>query len=95
MWEWLWWAGLITFSLILIESLFVFDLLPGAATQIIGLGALVWIRFVRFPPFLAAYEARLVRERYFKQRKFADPEATIKKRGGAAPAAAPAALRRR
>ena len=31
MWEWLWWAGLITFSLILIESLFVFDLLPGAA----------------------------------------------------------------
>ena len=25
MWEWLWWTGLITFSLIIIESLFVFD----------------------------------------------------------------------
>ena len=31
MWEWLWWTGLITFSLILIESLFVFDYLPGPA----------------------------------------------------------------
>ena len=25
MWEWLWWTGLITFSLLIIESLFVFD----------------------------------------------------------------------
>ena len=83
MWEWLWWTGLITFSLILIESLFVFDFFLVLLTQIIGLGALVWIRFVRFPPFLAAYEARLARERYFKQKKYADPEATIKKRGGA------------
>jgi hypothetical protein len=28
MWEWLWWTGLITFSLIIIESLFVFDYSP-------------------------------------------------------------------
>ena len=94
MWEWLWWTGLITFSLILIESLFVFDYFLVLLTEIIGLGALVWIRFIRFPPFLVAYEARLARERYFKQQKFADPEATIKKRGGAPAPAAPAASRR-
>ena len=80
MWEWLWWAGLITFSLLIIESLFVFDYFLVLATQIIGLGTMVWIRFVRFPPFLAAYETRLAKERYFTKQKFADPEATIRKR---------------
>ena len=54
MWEWLWWTGLITFSLIIIESLFVFDYLLVLVTLIIGLATLVWIRFIRFPPFLAA-----------------------------------------
>ena len=39
---------------------------------------LVWIRFLRFPPILAAYEPRLARERYFTKQKFADPEATIR-----------------
>jgi hypothetical protein len=82
MWEWLWWTGLITFSLIIIESLFVFDYLLVLATEIIGLGTLAWIRFVRFPPELATYEQRLARERYFTKQKFADPEATIRKRGG-------------
>ena len=82
MWEWLWWTGLITFSMIIIESLFVFDFILVLATMIIGLGALVWIRFVRFPPFLAAYEQRLARERYFTKQKYADPEATIRKRSG-------------
>ncbi len=48
--------------------------------MIIGLAALVWIRFMRFPPFLAAYEQRLARERYFTKQKYADPEATIRKR---------------
>src|SRR5664279_5080718 len=50
MWEWLWWTGLITFSLLLIESLFVFDFFLVVATAIIGIGTLVWIRFRRFPP---------------------------------------------
>jgi hypothetical protein len=82
MWEWLWWTGLITFSMVIIESLFVFDYILVLATQVIGLAALVWIRFARFPPFLAAYEQRLARERYFTKQKHADPEATIRKRGG-------------
>jgi len=68
--------------MIIIESLFVFDYILVLATTIIGLAALVWIRFVRFPPFLAAYEQRLARERYFTKQKYADPEATIRKRSG-------------
>ena len=83
MWEWLWWTGLITFSLLIIEALFVFSFFLVLVTEIIGLGTLVWIRFVRFPPFLAAYETRLAKERYSRVRSTPDPEATIKKRGGA------------
>ena len=80
MWEWVWWTGLITFSLIIIEALFVFDFFLVLGTMVAGLGTLVWIRFIRFPPFFAAYETRLAKERYFTKQKFADPEATIKKR---------------
>ena len=82
MWEWLWWAGLITFSLLIIESLFVFDLFLVLLTEVVGIATLVWIRFRRFPPMLAAHEQRLARERYFSKQKFADPEATIRRRGG-------------
>jgi hypothetical protein len=81
MWEWLWWTGLITFSLVIIESLFVFDLFLVLTTEVIGICTLVWIRFRRFPPILAAHEARLARERYYSKQKFADPEATIRRRG--------------
>lgn len=81
MWEWMWWTGLITFSMLIIESLFVFDLFLVLLTELIGIGTLVWIRFRRFPPILAAHEARLARERYFSKQKFADPEATIRRRG--------------
>ena len=85
LWEWLWWTGLVTFSLIVIEALFVFDYILVLLTQVIGLGTMVWIRFVRFPPILRAHEQRLARERYYTKQKFADPEATIRKRaaGGA------------
>jgi hypothetical protein len=82
MWEWMWWTGLITFSLLIIEALFVFDFFLVLITALIGIGTLVWIRFRRFPPILAAHEARLARERYYTKQKFADPEATIRKRGG-------------
>ncbi len=85
MWEWLWWTGLITFGLLMIEALFVFDFILVLATAIIGLGALVWIRFFRFPPLLRAHEQRLARQRYYTKQKFADPEATIRRRGGRRP----------
>ena len=80
LWEWLWWTGLVTFSLIIVEAIFVFDYILVLLTQIVGLGTLVWIRFVRFPPILRAREQRLARERYYTKQKFADPEATIRKR---------------
>lgn len=82
MWEWMWWTGLITFSLLVVEALFVFDFLLVLLTEIVGIGMLVWIRFLRFPPILHAHEQRLARERYFSKQKFADPEATIRRRGG-------------
>jgi hypothetical protein len=82
LWEWIWWTGLITFSLLIIEAIFVFDFILVLATEIIGLGTLVWIRFIRFPPILRAHEQRLARQRYFTKQKFADPEATIRRRGG-------------
>ncbi len=82
LWEWMWWTGLITFSLLIIESLFVFDFFIVLVTEIVGLATLVWVRFLRFPPLLRAHEQRLARERYFTKQKFADPEATIRRRGG-------------
>jgi CHASE2 domain-containing sensor protein len=82
MWEWLWWTGLITFSLILIGSLFVFDFFLILLTVVIGLGILVWIRFRRFPPYLAAYDKQLAKQKYNASRKYVDPDATIRKRGG-------------
>jgi hypothetical protein len=82
LWEWLWWTSLITFSLILVEALFVFDFFIVLLTEIIGIGTLIWIRVVRFPPIQRTYEQRLARERYFTKQKFADPEATIRRRGG-------------
>jgi hypothetical protein len=69
----------------MIESLFVFDFILVLATVIIGVGALVWIRFLRFPPILRAHEQRLARQRYYTKQKFADPEATIRRRGGRRP----------
>ena len=85
LWEWMWWTGLITFSLLVIEALFVFDWFLVLTTEIIGIGTLVWIRFRRFPPILAAHEQRLARERYYSKQKFSDPEATIRRRGGRRP----------
>ena len=87
LWEWLWWTGLITFSLLIIEALFVFDFILVLLTAIIGLGALVWIRFVRFPPILRAHEQRLARERYFTQ-------AEVRRSGGDDPAPRRPAQRR-
>jgi len=82
LWEWLWWTGLILFSLLLIEAVFVFSFILVLATEVIGIGTLIWIRFVKFPPMLRAHEQRLARQRYFTKQKFADPEATIRRRGG-------------
>lgn len=95
LWEWLWWTGLITFSLLIVEAIFVFDYILVLATQVIGLGTMIWIRFIRFPPILRAHEQRLARERYFSKQKFADPEATIRRKGAGSRKAARGGQRRR
>lgn len=83
MYEWLLWAGVIFFSLLLISAVFSFDFIFVLLTIPTGVGVMLWIRFVRFPPFLAAYEAQLARARYFSKRTFAHPEATIRPRRAA------------
>jgi hypothetical protein len=82
LYEWLLWTGVITFSLLLVESVFVFDFFLVLTTIFIGLAVLVWTRFRRFPPILAAYQHRLARQRYFSRSKFARPEATIRPKSG-------------
>ena len=83
MWEWLLWTGLITFSLLIVEALFIFDFFLVLATMFIGLGMLAWIRFRKFPPVLAAYEHRLARQQALARtrgqvRGSSGPDATIR-----------------
>lgn len=77
-WEWLLWTGLITFSLLIVGAMFRFDFFLVVATAIIGLAALAWVQFRKFPPILAGYERGLARQRYYSREKFARPESTIR-----------------
>jgi hypothetical protein len=78
LYDWLLWTGIITFSLIVIYAIFVFDFFFVPATLLVGLATFVWARFIRFPPIFAAYETRLAKQRYFSRSKFAHPESTIR-----------------
>jgi hypothetical protein len=78
LYEWLLWTGLSVFGLLLTASVFSFDLIIVLVVAVIGLSALTWVRFVRFPPILDAYEHRLAKQRYYTKTKFARPEATIR-----------------
>jgi hypothetical protein len=78
LWEWLLWTGVITFSLLLIEAVFVFDFFIVVLTVVIGLATFVWIRFIRFPPIFEVYETKLSKARYFSRSRYAKPEATIR-----------------
>ena len=80
MWEWILWTCVITYFLVGIGALFLFDFFLVLGTLIVGLGTLVWIRFRRFPPILEVYEQKLARERFFSKTRFSRPEATIRSR---------------
>jgi uncharacterized membrane protein len=82
LYEWLLWAGISAFGLILTAAVFGFDLIVLGIILVVGLGALLWIRFVRFPPILDAYEQRLAKQRYYTKTKFTRPEATIRAKPG-------------
>ena len=81
MWEWLLWTGLITFLLLAMGAVFMFDFAVVMVILLFGLGTMVWVRFRRYPPIFAAYEQQLARQRYLSREKAARPEATIRSRG--------------
>ena len=81
MWEWLLWTGLITFLLLTMAVVFLFDFAVVLVIELAGLGTLLWVRFRRYPPLFNAYEQQLARLRYQNRQKAARPEATIRSRG--------------
>jgi ABC-type xylose transport system permease subunit len=78
--EWLFWTGLLTFSLLLIMALFVWYFSFVLGTVVIGVATYLWVRFIRFPPLIAAYNEQLRRARFFSQSRYKHPEATIRSR---------------
>jgi hypothetical protein len=80
MYEWILWTNVVTFGLVPIYWMFNFDFVIVLATLVVGLAVLVWIRFVRFPPYLHAYERQLAKARYFSRQKYSRPETTIRSR---------------
>jgi hypothetical protein len=78
MYEWLLWTGVITYSLMIVYWIFRFDFIIVLATIVAGLGVMVWVRFFRFPPFFAAYERQLAKQRYYSRDRFSHPETTIR-----------------
>ena len=87
MWEWLFWAGLITFFLLVVGAVFAFDFIVILVILTSGLVTMAYARFRRFPPLFEAYEHQLARQRYLARARTARPEATIRtktvrRRGG-------------
>ena len=81
LYEWLLWSGISLFGLLLVASVFNFYMIVLLVILITGLAVMLWIRFIRFPPILDAYEHRLAKQRYFTRSKFAHPESTIRPKG--------------
>ena len=80
MYEWLLWTGVIAFGLMLVYFIFHFDWIIVLSTLIAGLATMVWVRFIRFPPYFRAYERQLAKQRYFTRERFTRPESTIRSR---------------
>jgi uncharacterized membrane protein len=78
LWEWLLWSGLSLFGLLLTASVFNFEFIVVLVIFAVGMSAMLWIRFLRFPPILDAYAVRLAKQRYYTKTKFSKPEATIR-----------------
>ena len=95
MYEWLLWTGISLFGLILVAAVFNFYLIVMLVILFGGLGVLVWVRFIRFPPTFEVYEQKLAKQRYFTRSKFAHPEATIRPKAVRAGGSRPNAQRGR
>ena len=81
LYEWLLWSGISLFGLLLVAAVFNFYMIVLLVILITGLAVMIWIRFIRFPPMLDAYEHKLAKQRYFTRTKFAHPESTIRTKG--------------
>ena len=81
MWEWLFWTALITSTLLIAGAVFHFDFIVMLVILGAGLGTMLWVRFLKFPPLFEAYEIQLARQRYLTRARGARPEATIRARG--------------
>ncbi len=80
MWEWLLWTTVGIFGMILILAIFAWDFLFIFPLMVVGVVMFIWIRFVRFPPLIEAYEQRLSRQRYFQRSRTARAEATVRQK---------------
>jgi hypothetical protein len=78
--EWLLWTGLITFGLVLVGTIFQFYFLFIVMFVVVGLATFVWIRFFRFPPYIAAYNEQLRRARFFSETRYKAAESTVRTR---------------
>jgi hypothetical protein len=76
--EWLLWTGIFLFALLLVEAVFVWYFFFVLLTVVIGVSLYLWVRFIRFPPLIQAYNQQLRRARFFSQAKYRHPEATIR-----------------
>jgi len=80
MWEWLFWAGLITFFLLIVGAIFAFDFAVILVILFGGLLTMAYARFRRYPPLFEAYEHQLARQRYLARTRQSRPEATIRQK---------------
>ena len=80
MWEWLFWAGLITFFLLIVGAIFAFDFAVILVILGGGLLTMAYARFRRYPPLFEAYEHQLARQRYLARTRQSRPEATIRQK---------------
>lgn len=80
MWEWLFWAGLITFFLLVVGAIFAFDFAVILVILGSGLLTMAYARFRRYPPLFEAYEHQLARQRYLARTRQSRPETTIRQK---------------
>lgn len=81
--EWLFWTGLTVFGLLLVYAIFKFYFVFVLITLIVGIGTMIWIRWVRFPPLIRIYNNVLRREQYQSQKRYATAESTIRSKAKA------------
>jgi hypothetical protein len=79
--EWLFWTGLTVFGLLLVYAIFKFYFVFVLITLIVGIGTMIWIRWVRFPPLIKVYNGVRRREQYLSQKRYATAESTIRAKG--------------